>query len=264
MQISTDMEAASMSFKDKVVIITGAGQGIGREIALRFAENGAIPVLFDLVNERVEQVHQELADTGKKSIPISGDISKEEDVDRLVATTLKKLKTIDILVNNAGISPKKEGRRPNLPEISLSEWNQVLAVNLTGTFLCCKAVLPHFIEKKAGKIVNISSSAALDGGFLAGPHYVASKGAIKALTMSMAREAAPFGITVNAVAPGRVQTPMAKLTAKAKNQEALERIPLGRFCRPEEVAAAVLYLSSDESGYITGTTLNLSGGQVIG
>lgn len=252
-----------MSFKDKVVIVTGAGQGIGKEIALRFAEHGAIPVLFDLIEDRVIAIHQELADSGKKSLPISGDISKEDDVNRLVATTLKELKTIDVLVNNAGISPKKDGRRPNIPEISFSEWNQVIGVNLSGTFLCCKAVLPHLMEKKAGRIVNISSSAALDGGFLAGPHYVASKGAIRALTMSIAREVAPFNITVNAVAPGRVQTPMAKLTSQAKNQQALERIPLGRFGLPEDVAAAVLYLASDDSSYMTGTTLNLSGGQVM-
>lgn len=253
-----------MSLKDQVVIVTGAGRGIGRQIAISFAQAGAIPVLFDLDAEGVQALHKELADSGLKSLPLVGSVASEDDVKQMVADTLKELGRIDILVNNAGISPKKDGRRPNVPEIELQEWNQVLAVNLTGVFLCCKAVLPHMEQKKYGRIVNISSSAALDGGFLAGPHYVASKGAVSAFTMSLAKEAAPYNITVNAVAPGRIQSPMAKLTSEKKNQEAMARIPVGRFGMPEDVAEAILYLASDKAGYVTGITLNLSGGQVMG
>ncbi|MBU4564927.1 MAG: SDR family oxidoreductase [Proteobacteria bacterium] len=253
-----------MSLKDQVVIVTGAGRGIGRQIAISFAQAGAIPVLFDLDAEGVRAVHKELADSGLKSLPLVGSVASEDDVKQMVAATLKELGRVDILVNNAGISPKKDGRRPNVPEIELQEWNQVLAVNLTGVFLCCKAVLPHMEEKKYGRIVNISSSAALDGGFLAGPHYVASKGAVSAFTMSLAKEAAPYNITVNAVAPGRIQSPMAKLTSEKKNQEAMARIPVGRFGMPEDVAESILYLASEKAGYVTGITLNLSGGQVMG
>lgn len=253
-----------MSFKDQVVIVTGAGQGIGRQIALSFAQQGAIPALFDLDAQRVQVVYKELAESGQKSLPLAGSVDNEEDVAQMVATILAELGSIDILVNNAGISPKKEGRRPNVTEIELEEWNQVLAVNLAGVFLCCKAVLPHMQRKRSGRIVNISSSAAFDGGFLAGPHYVASKGAVSAFTMSLAKEVTPFGITANAVAPGRIQSPMAKLTSQKKNQEAMERIPAGRFGLPQDVANAVLFLASEEASYMTGTTLNLSGGQVMG
>jgi 3-oxoacyl-[acyl-carrier protein] reductase len=252
-----------MLLENKVAIVTGAGRGIGRAIALRLAQEGAILIICDIEEESIKAVCQELTDLGKQGLPFTCDVSNENDVQAMVETIINKYGKIDILVNNAGISPKKEGRKPNLTEISLDEWNKVIAVNLTSVFLCSKAVLPYLIKQKAGWIINISSSAALDGGFLAAAHYVASKGGISAMTKSLAREVAPFGITVNAIAPGRVESPMAHLTSPERNIEALKRIPMGRFATPEEVANAVLFLASGQAQYITGITLNVSGGYVM-
>ena len=252
-----------MLLEKKVAIVTGAGRGIGRAIALRLAQEGAILVIGDVEEENIRAVCKELKDSGKQGLPFTCDVSNEDNVQAMVETTIKKFGKIDILVNNAGISPKKEGRKPNLTEISLDEWNRVIAVNLTSVFLCCKTVLPYFIKQKAGWIISISSSSALDGGFLAAPHYVASKGGISAMTKSLAREVAPFGITVNAIAPGRVESPMAHLTSPERNMEALKRIPAGRFGTPEDVAHAALFLVSGQAQYITGITLNVSGGYVM-
>ena len=252
-----------MLLENRVAIVTGAGRGIGRAIALRLAQEGAILIICDIEEESIKAVCQELTDLGKQGLPFTCDVSNENDVQAMVETIINKYGKIDILVNNAGISPKKEGRKPNLTEISLDEWNKVIAVNLTSVFLCSKAVLPYLIKQKAGWIINISSSAALDGGFLAAAHYVASKGGISAMTKSLAREVAPFGITVNAIAPGRVESPMAHLTSPERNIEALKRIPMGRFATPEEVANAVLFLASGQAQYITGITLNVSGGYVM-
>ena len=252
-----------MLLKNKVGIVTGSGSGIGREIALRLAEEGAIPVINDIEEERAHVVCNEIVSSSKDAFVFTADVSNENDVKSMVKEIIKKLGRIDILVNNAGISPKKKGRRPNLTEISREEWNKVIAVNLTSVFLCCKAVLPYLIKQKSGRIINISSSSAIDGGFLAGPHYVASKGGVRLLTMNLAKEVAPYGITVNTIAPGKIQTPMAKLTSDEKNKEALMRIPLGKFGTPKDVANAVIFLASENAQYITGITLNLSGGYVI-
>lgn len=252
-----------MLLENKVAIVTGAGRGIGRAIALRLAQEGAILTICDIIEENAKAVCKELLDSGRRAFPFTGDVSNENHVKEMVETAEKRCGGIDILVNNAGISPKKEGRKANLIEISLDEWNNVMTVNLTSVFLCSKAVLPHFIERKAGRIINISSSSAIDGGLLAAPHYVASKGGISSLTKALAREVASLGITVNAVAPGRVQSPMTQLTSPERNREALQRIPVGRFGTPEDIANSVVFLASEEAQYITGITLNVSGGYVM-
>lgn len=253
-----------MLLENKVGIVTGAGRGIGRAIAKKLAQEKAQLAVVDIQEENLKSLCDEIVKEGGHAFPFVADVANEKDVTWMVEATVGRYGQIDILVNNAGISPKKDGRKPYLIEIGLGEWNEVIKVNLTSVFLCCKAVLPHMIERKTGKIVSISSSAALDGGFLAASHYVASKGGISALTKTLAREVAPHGIRVNAVAPGRTQTPMALLTSEEKNREALQRIPMGRFATPEDIASAIAYLSSDESQYITGITLNVSGGYVIG
>jgi 3-oxoacyl-[acyl-carrier protein] reductase len=258
-----EQKEGSMLLEKKVAIVTGAGRGIGRAIALRLAQEGAILVICDVEEENIGAVCKELKDSGKQGFPFPCDVSNKDNVQAMVETTVKQFGKIDILVNNAGISPKKEGRKPNLTEISLEEWNRVIAVNLTSVFLCCKTVLPYFIKQKAGWIISISSSSALDGGLLAAAHYVASKGGISAMTKSLAREVAPFGINVNAIAPGRVESPMALLTSPERNMEALKRIPAGRFGTPEDVANAALFLVSGQAQYITGITLNVSGGYVM-
>lgn len=252
-----------MLLENKVAIVTGAGRGIGRAIALRLAQEGAILIACDIEEESIKAVCKELIESGKQGLPFGCDVSNENNVRAMVETTIEKYAKIDILVNNAGISPKRENRKPNLTEIGLDEWNKVISINLTSVFLCCKAVLPYLIKQKAGWIINISSSAALDGGFRAGGHYVASKGGISAMTKSLAREVAPFGITVNAIAPGVVESLMAHTTSSEKNIETMKRIPIGRFATPGEVANAVLFLVSGQAQYVTGITLNVSGGYVM-
>lgn len=253
-----------MPSENRVGIVTGAGRGIGRAIARKLAREKVKVAVVDIQEENLKELCEEIAAEGGQSFPFIASVAEEMDVARMVEATVERYGQIDILVNNAGISPKKDGRKAYLVEISLEEWNEVIKVNLTSVFLCCKAVLPRMMERKNGAIVSISSSAALDGGFLAASHYVASKGAISAMTRTLAREGAPHGIRVNAVAPGRIQTPMALLTSQEKNQEAMQRIPMGRFGTTDDIADAVAYLASDESRYVTGVTLNVSGGYVLG
>lgn len=252
-----------MRFEDKVALVTGAGRGIGKAIALAFAKEGATLAMIDIDGDNLHAVYDEITGLGQRASSFVGDVSRQDDVRSMVNQTKKKYDKIDILINNAGISPKKDGRKANLIEIDVDEWNRVLAVNLTSAFLFCKEVLPSMMEQKDGRIISISSSSAFDGGFLAAAHYVTSKGGINAMTKTVAREVAPFGITVNAVAPGRVESPMAQLTSPERNKAALQKIPMNRFATTEDVSQCVLFLASNEAAYITGTTLNVSGGYVI-
>lgn len=251
-----------MLLENKVAIVTGAGRGIGRGIALKLAAEGCIPVVNDIEEESATAVCSEIIGLGKEAFAFAGDVSDENDVQAMVKATIDKFGKIDILVNNAGISTKREGRRPTITEISLEEWNRVIAVNLTSVFLCCKAVIPYLIRQKSGRIINISSVAALTGGVLSGPNYAASKGGVRTLTRNLAADLAPHGITINNIAPGRIQTPMTELSSDEVNRDLLQRIPMGRFGTPEELADAVIFLASENSQYITGTTLNVSGGFV--
>lgn len=248
----------------KVGIVTGAGGGIGRAIAMRLARDGARVVLVDIASDGIEALAREIEQSGGKALACRADVGKEADVSHCLERIIAEYGRVDLLVNNAGISPKKaDGRKANLIEISLGEWEEVLRVNLTSTFLLCKASIPHMMRQGRGAIVSISSSAALDGGMLAATHYSASKGAVSAMTRTLAKEVAPHGIRVNAVAPGRVETPMAKLSSDERNRAALGRIPLGRFAEPDEIADSVAYLLSEQASYITGVTLNVSGGYVV-
>ncbi|MCC7040353.1 MAG: SDR family oxidoreductase [Burkholderiales bacterium] len=255
----------SMIDREKVGIVTGAGAGIGRAIASRLAADGVRVALVDIALQGIEELARELDPRGESVVAIRADVGSESEVDACVADVVSRFGRLDILVNNAGISPKKaDGTKATLVEISLAEWEHVLRVNLTSTFLMCKATIPHIVQQVGGSIVSISSSAALDGGVLAATHYAASKGAVSAMTRTLAKELAPRGVRVNAVAPGRVATGMAKLSSPERNRAALDRIPLGRFAEPNEVADAVAYLISDRASYVTGITLNVSGGYVPG
>ncbi len=253
-----------MVHDQKVGVVTGAGGGIGQAISRNLASKGMRLVLVDMIPESIGLLAQEIRQAGGDAIQYCADVGNEVDVQSCLESTITKFGRIDILVNNAGISPKKvNGVKANLTEISLAEWENVMRVNLTSVFLMCRASIPHMISQGRGSIVNISSSAALDGGVLAATHYSASKGAVAAMTRTLSRELASYGIRVNAVAPGRVSTAMAKLSSNERNQAALSRIPIGRFAEPEEIADSVAYLLSDQASYITGTTLNVSGGYVV-
>lgn len=251
-----------LKLRDKVAIITGGGRGIGEAIGIAFAKEGAHVVVTDVDLNTAKSVSEKIRAIGPKALAVKADVSKREEVVRLMEEALREFKRIDILVNNAGISPKKEGNPILTWEIQQEEWDMVFGVNLKGTLFCCQEALKYMLPKRVGVIVNISSLAgkAPSEPMPTGAHYNASKAGIINLTQKLARELASYGIRVNAIAPGRIATPLAKLASKEINQTMLERTPLGRFGTPEEIADLVLFLSSEASGYITGETININGG----
>ncbi len=259
-----------MKTQEKVAIVTGAGGGIGRAVAARLARDGMHVVLVDQSEAALASVAELLAGEqaraggALRTLRCQTDVGSESAVAACIEQVLATFGRSDVLVNNAGISPKKaDGAKAYLTEISLAEWEQVMRVNLTSVFLMCRAAIPALQAQPGSAIVSISSSAALDGGILAASHYSASKGAVSALTRTLARELAPSGVRVNAVAPGRVATPMAKLSSDERNRAALARIPIGRFAEADEIADSVAYLASAQASYTTGVTLNVSGGYVM-
>ena len=243
----------------KVAIITGAASGIGRATALLFSEEGAKVVVCDVDAERGVKVRDEIVERGGDAIFVRADVTKAEDVRRLVKETVKKYGRIDVLVNNAGIA--SIGTVLDVPE---EEWDRVLAVNLKGPFLCSKYVVPEMIKAGGGVIVNVASVLGLVGS-RGEAAYCASKGGLVALTRAMALDFAEHNIRVNCVCPGSVETPMrehvlAKKAKKESRSTGEAEIPLGRVARPEEIARAILFLASDDSSYATGSILVVDGG----
>ncbi|MFM1655243.1 SDR family NAD(P)-dependent oxidoreductase [Brevibacillus sp. B_LB10_24] len=252
-----------MKLKNKVVIVTGAGSGNGRAIALRYFEEGATVVVAD-INEAGAHETISLAPEGSKAMVVKVDVTDKADVEKMVAQTIKEFGKIDILVNNAGIV----GFTPFL-ELSEEEWDRVHNVNLKAPFLCTQAVAKEMIKAgSGGRIVNITSVEAhrvVSSSGHCQPHYNSSKGGLHMLTKATALELSAYGITVNCVAPGVVQTPFTEkgLSNPAVKQWILERVPAGRVGQPQDVANAVVFLSLDESEYITGSTLVVDGGWTI-
>lgn len=247
-----------MRFKDKVVIVTGAGQGIGRAYANAFAEEGAKVVIAEINEANARAVAKEITDKGFRAIAIATDVSDANSVDKMVKTTVEKYARIDVLVNNAGILNAIE-MRP-LEELSLKEWNRVIAVNLTGMFLCCKAVAPIMKSQKEGKIINISSGVVMVGRPYY-PHYVASKAGVIGLTRSLARELGDWNIHVNAVAPGPVTTEVPQTTITHDEVKALiAQQCIKREETPKELLGPVMFLASDEANFMSGQLVNVDGG----
>jgi 3-oxoacyl-[acyl-carrier protein] reductase len=247
-----------MRFKDKVVIVTGAGQGIGRAYANAFAEEGAKVVIAEINEANARAVAKEITDKGFRAIPIATDVSDANSVDKMVKTTVEKYGRIDVLVNNAGILNAIE-MRP-LEELSLEEWNRVIGVNLTGMFLCCKAVAPIMKSQKEGKIINISSGVVMIGRPYY-PHYVASKAGVIGLTRSLARELGDWNIHVNAVAPGPVTTEVPQTTITHDEVKALvAQQCIKREETPKELLGPVMFLASDEANFMSGQLVNVDGG----
>ena len=242
--------------KNKTVVITGAGRGIGQGIALAFAKEKYNVVVSDLNMEDCEKAAGEIKGLGADSLAIKCDVSKESEVKNLMAKTVRKFKKIDVLVNNAGIFP-------SVPFFKMTEadWDKVLNVNLKSIFLCSRAALDSMPE--GGRIINISSIASFVG-FEGLVHYCASKGGINSMIRALALELAPKKITVNAIAPGAIETPgaMKSLTEEARKQT-IAIIPLARFGLPEDIANAVLFLASEKSDYITGQTIIVDGGWTL-
>jgi len=247
-----------MRFTDRVAIVTGSGRGLGRSMALALAREGAKVVIADMDPSTGEDVVREIGELGAEAIFVRADVSKRADVGRMVQATLDQFDKVDILVNNAGIHDAA-------PFVEESEelWRRMFEVNVMGTVLPSQAVVPEMMRRERGKIVNISSKAAVVGEpFHAA--YSASKGAILALTRAMAIELAPYRITVNAVCPGPTHTDMLLgATDDAQRRELTAIAPLGRLGQPEDIARATLYLASDGSDWCTGQALSVDGGMSI-
>jgi len=241
----------------KVAIVTGSARGIGFEIGRWLAKASARVALADLKADQVGQAAGQLCSAGYEAISVTADVSDEAQVQAMLRQTLERWGRIDILVNNAGICPLTP-----FEEITVAEWDQVLGVNLKGAFLCSKAVIPTMREQGSGKIINIASSAGQMGGLAVGLHYSTSKAGVLGLTKSLARILAP-DIQVNAVSPGTTESKMTSEWDQSTTNDIVEQIPAGRLGRPADVAAAVLFLASDEAAFITGQTLSVNGGLLM-
>jgi 3-oxoacyl-[acyl-carrier protein] reductase len=243
-----------MSLKGKVAIVTGGGQGIGRCIALRLAKEAAKIAIFDLNRQLARAVVEEIVTDKTEAVFFRVDVSSMEEVKQAVNQMIDKFRHIDILVNNAGINKDKL-----LLRMEDEDWGRVLQTNLTGTFNCMKVVLRSMVKNRYGRIVNVSSVVGIRGN-VGQANYAASKAGIIGLTKSVAREVARYGVTVNAVAPGFIDTPMTRKLGEEKRQEFISQIPMGREGTPEEVADAVSYLVREEAAYITGEVVRIDGG----
>jgi 3-oxoacyl-[acyl-carrier protein] reductase len=242
----------------RVAIVTGAGQGIGRAFAQTFTSAGAAVIVADKDGGRAETVASALVDDQHSAMAVEVDVSDAESVSRMVTSTLQSFDRIDILVNNAAIFSTIT-MRP-FEEIPLSEWDQVIAVNLTGAFLCCRSVSGQMRQQQYGRIINLSSGTVLSGrpNYL---HYVTSKAGIVGMTRSMARELGPSGITVNAIMPGSVGTEIVRETV---TPEQIAQIIAGQAVQrrlvPEDITAAAVFLASESAGAISGQTVVVDGG----
>ena len=235
---------------------TWSAQGIGKAIALRLAEERAVVGLMDLRDPC--PVVEEIEASGLSALPFTVDITDRQAVDSAVDTMVQRFGRIDILVNNAGIIV-----RDSILELSYEDWQRVMNVNINGTFLCSKAVIPHMIERSYGRIVNITSIAGKMGDITASPAYGTSKGAINTFTKSLARQLALYNITVNAIAPHAIETDMSAEWSEEKRQAVIGSIPLKRMGTPAEVAEAVLFLVSEGASFITGEILDINGGYLM-
>ncbi len=246
-----------MSEQTRTAVVTGSARGIGKAIARKFAESGINVVVSDIMEEAAIETAKELEALGVRTLAVKSDVSNADDAAELIQKTVDTFGAIDYLVNNAGIT------RDNLSiRMSESDWDMVLNINLKGTFLCSQQAAKAMMKKRFGRIVNIASVSGILG--TAGQaNYASSKAGVMALTKTMARELGPRNITVNAIAPGFIITEMtAKLSEDVKN-EYLKQIPLKRGGTPEDIANAAAFLISPSAAYITGTTMNVSGGMVI-
>ena len=252
------MERSGNKLCNQVAIVTGAGQGMGAAIANLIAEEGGQVVVSDINEEKALIIAEEIRQKHNQVLAVRADVTKEKDVKVLVATTIEHYGTISILVNNAGILYPTR-----IEQITKPEWDQVLDVNLNGTFLCSQAVLETMKKNGFGRIVNISSSAGRSVSTLGGAHYTAAKAGVLGFTRALAKEVAPFGITVNAICPGLIDTEMVRAECTPEQISAYEvSFPISRLGQPYEIAQLVLFLTTD-AAYITGASIDINGGDLM-
>ncbi len=247
-----------MRLRDKVAIITGAARGIGKSIALTLMREGAKVVLVDVERDKLDASTAEAQAIGGTALSILCDVSKSSEVELMVNQVEAAFGRIDILVNNAGII-----RRGTIEAVTEEDWDQVIGVNLKGTFNCCKAVIAPMKRLGRGKIINVSSIAGKLGDITSAPGYGSSKAGVDALTKTFARQLGPYGINVNAVSPHAIETEMSAQWPEDRRKEIISSIPLGRLGKPEDVAEAVLFLASENASFITGEILDVNGGALM-
>ncbi len=249
-----------MRLEDKVSIITGAGGGMGRVAALRFAAEGSRVVVADNQKAAADETLLQIRERGGEAVAIAADVSRETDARSIVDLAVRTYGRLDVLYNNAGIMPEDDR---SVLDTSVETWDRVMAVNVRGVYLACKFAVPAMLQHQSGSIINVSSFVALMGCSVPQDAYTASKGAILALTRSLAVQFAPHGIRTNAILPGPVETPLL-MDWLVKDEEAkrirLARNPTGRFGKAEEVVALALYLASDESRWTNGASMVVDGG----
>jgi NAD(P)-dependent dehydrogenase (short-subunit alcohol dehydrogenase family) len=246
-----------MRLERKVALVTGAGNGIGEATARRLAREGAIVVANDVDVEQARAVVAALRKEGARAVAVAADVTRHADVEAMMRQVVSELGRIDVLINNAGIN-----RDAMSHKMTEEQWDQVLSVNLKGTFLCAQAALTRMRERGWGRVVNTSSVGSL--GNIGQANYAASKAGVIGLTRTLALEYAKYGITVNCVAPGPVMTRMLAGVPEAIREKIVARVPVGRIARPDEIAGVHAFLASDDAAYITGQVLFVDGGISVG